>query len=184
LLVSAATLAAAALVAAALSPTRALPRAAAQAAGLNGTWVLAGDPTQAEAMISQTIEPALITMAPDLLPAARARLAETTWVPSTITIDASPARIAIGFVGAERRNFDTAPGQPENVYTRSGVRAQLTQNFRPDGSVQQQFVAMDGTQWHVLSADGGGQSMTLDVVLRSQRLAREITFRLTYQRAG
>jgi hypothetical protein len=167
----------------ALAPYDAPPHAAAQAPSpLNGTWQLSGDPTQAAAMIQQTIEPALAVMTPDLQRVARARLAETTWVPSTITVTTAPNRIAVGFAGAENRTFDTAPGQPQSVFSRSGVRAQMTQTFRPDGGIEQQFVALDGTQWHMLVPDANGQVMYLEVLLRSPRLGQDIRFRLVYQR--
>lgn len=154
----------------------------AQAPTLNGMWRLATDPGQAQASISQSIEPALGALRPDLQQVARARIAESTWVPSTITVASTPARISIDFVGAEHRTFDSAPGAPQNVYSRSGVRAQLTQSYRPDGGIQQQFVALDGTQWNNLLPDASGQRMVLDVTLRSQRFTHDIQFRLAYVR--
>lgn len=168
--------------AAAFAPGRAVPAALAQAPALNGTWQLMGDPGQAQAMIQQQVEPALVAMAPDLQRVARARIAETTWVPSTITIATEPTRIALTFAGAESRTFDTAPGQPQSVYSRSGVRAQMTQSFRPDGGIEQQFVAIDGTQWHMLVPDPSGRSMVLQVLLRSPRLGHDVRFQLMYQR--
>lgn len=158
------------------------PPAGAQSPVLSGTWRLSGDPASAQASIQQSVEPALVAMAPDLQRMARARIAETTWVPSTITIAATPARISVAYAGAENRTFDTPPGQPQNVYSRSGVRAQLTQTYLSDGSIQQQFVAMDGQQLNVLLPDPSGRTLFLDVTMRSPRFSQEIRFRLAYQR--
>ncbi len=169
--------AAALLIAAALGAP-----ATAQSPALSGTWRLQGDPASAQAAIQHSVEPALAALAPDIQRLARARVAETTWVPSTITIAATPARISVAYAGAENRTFDTAPGQPQNVYSRSGVRAQLTQSYLPNGSIQQQFVAMDGQQFNVLAPDAGGHTLYLDVTMRSPRFSQEIRFRLTYQR--
>lgn len=170
------------LAAAVMAPALHAPAAGAQSPALSGTWRLAGDPASAQASIQQSVEPALTTLAPDLQRLARARIAETTWVPSTITIAATPARISVAYAGTENRTFDTPPGQPQNVYSRSGVRAQLTQSYLPDGSIQQQFVAMDGQQFNVLLPDPSGRTLFLDVTMRSPRFSQEIRFRLAYQR--
>ncbi|HEY8431240.1 MAG TPA: hypothetical protein VIL20_22830 [Sandaracinaceae bacterium] len=154
----------------------------AQSPSLSGTWRLQGDPAAAQAAIQQSVEPAIRTLAPDLQRLARARIAETTWVPSTITITATPARISVAYAGEENRTFDTAPGQPQNVYSRSGVRAQLTQTYLPNGGIQQQFVALDGQQFNVLMPDPSGRLLYLDVTMRSPRFSQEIRFRLVYQR--
>jgi hypothetical protein len=160
-------------------------RAVAQSPALSGTWRLAGDPASMQTTVQQQwIEPALATLTPDIQRLARARIAESTWIPATITVVATPVRIAVTFQGAENRTFDTAPGQPQNVYSRSGVRAQLTQTYRNDGAIQQQFVAMDGTQFHWLVPDASGRTPYLDVQLQSPRIPTPIRFRLTYQRAS
>lgn len=161
----------------------ALPGSA-QAPTLNGTYRLAGDPAAMQASVQQQwIEPALATLTPDIQRLARARIAESTWVPATIVVNATPARISLTFQGAENRTFDSAPGEAQNVYSRSGVRAQLTQSYRTDGGIQQQFVAMDGTQFNWLVPDGSGRTLFLDVQLQSPRIPTPIRFRLTYQRA-
>jgi hypothetical protein len=166
------------------TPAAMAPSADAQAPALSGTWRLASDPMQAQATVSQSVEPALVALRPDLQQYARSRIAETTWIPSTITIAATPARISVDLQGAEHRTFDTPPNQAQNVYSRSGVRASLTQSLRPDGGVQQTFVAMDGTQWNVFVPDPSGQRMVLDVTLRSPRFTQDIHFQLVYVRAG
>jgi len=63
------------------------------------------------------------------------------------------------------------------------VRAQLTQTYLPNGSIQQQFVAMDGQQFNVLMPDPNGRLLYLDVTMRSPRFSQEIRFRLVYQRS-
>lgn len=159
-------------------------RAAAQAPSLNGTWRLVGDPAAMQAGIQQqAIEPAIATLTPDIQRLARARIAETTWVPATIVIAATPARISVNLQGAENRTFATAPGQPQNVYSRSGVRARLTQSYRSDGAIQQQLVAMDGTQYNWFVPDPNGRTLYLDVQMQSPRIPTLIRFRITYQRA-
>ena len=187
-------LASVALLGAALAPSGLLPSAGrahdtqkrpnAQKQGpspaINGTWRLAGSVQQAQQTVQQAVEPAVAPLTPDIQRLARARIAETTWVPQTITIQATPARILITYAGSENRTFDTPPGQPENVYSRSGVRAQMIQQFRPDGGIEQRFQAMDGVQHNFLSANGN--ELHLDVLMTSPRIQGEIRFRISYQR--
>lgn len=147
---------------------------------LNGTWRLAGSLQEAEATIANAVNPAVTPLAPDIQRMARARIAESTWVPQTITIAASAAEISVTLAGSENRSFVTPPGQPQNVYSRSGVRAQLIQQFRPDGGLEQSLRAMDGTQVNFYTPHNG--QLYLDVMMTSRRLAGEIRFRLAYQR--
>jgi hypothetical protein len=150
---------------------------------LNGTWQLAGSPEQALQVVAAAIEPAVAPLAPDIQRLARARIAETTWIPNQLVIQATPAQISVQFVGTDNRTFDTAPGQAQNVYSRSGVRAQMIQTYRPDGGIEQRFRALDGTQFNFLVPDPNGQTLNLDVLMQSQRLAQEIRFRVQFQRA-
>lgn len=153
-----------------------------QSASLGGRWVVQGNAGQLRQMVQQSVEPAIAQLSPDLQQYARQRVAESTWIPATIVINATPQRIAVQYQGEENRTFDSAPGQAQNIFSRSGVRAAVTQIFRPDGGIQQQFVAMDGRQVNILVPNGN--SLNLDVVLESPRLSRPITFRLVYNRAG
>jgi hypothetical protein len=164
---------------AALAPAS---RSTGQSPAIAGTWrIQGGNASQAQQAVSQAVEPAIRALAPDLQQYARTRIAETTWVPVTIrVIAATPQRITIEYQGSENRTFDTPPGQATNVYSRSGVRAQMTQTYRPDGGIQQQFVALDGTQWNSLMPQGS--TLYLDVRMQSPRLSQPINFRLTYDR--
>ena len=167
---------------AALAPLTTDAQMMGAASPLSGTWRIQGSVQQAQATVQQAVEPAITALRPDLQPLARSRIAESTWVPSTITIQASPQQISIALVGAEQRTLAGPPNQPQNVYSRSGVRASMTQSFRPDGGIQQAFVAMDGTQYNQFTPDPSGQRLTLDVLMQSQRFAQDIRFRLTYER--
>jgi hypothetical protein len=173
-----AALAGSALIAAALFPDV----GSTQAPQLAGAWTIDGNPGQLRQMVQQAIEPALGGLNPEMQTYARNRVAETTWIPATIRVTTTAANITVQYEGEENRTFNTAPGQPQNVFSRSGVRAAVTQVFRPDGGIQQQFVAMDGTQINVLTP--AGNRMNLDVQLTSPRLSRPIQFRLVYNRAG
>ncbi len=149
---------------------------------LNGTWRLATPRPQAQQSIQQAIGPAVARLNPDMQRMARARLAESTWVPDQVTIAASATQISIAVAGQENRTFTSTPGQPQNVYSRSGVRASLTQLFRPDGAIEQQLRAMDGTQYNFYTPQAGGGALSLDVLIQSQRLTGDIRFRVQFTR--
>ena len=151
-----------------------------QGGAVQGTWTYAGAVEQGTQLIQQAVEPVIGLVTPDLQRFARARVYETAWVPATIIIQSAPDRIHIEYTGAEHRTFETAPGAPQNVYSRSGVRAQMVQVFRPDGGIDQRFTALDGVQVNMLT--GNGQQMFLDVSMTAPRLPREIRFRLAYRR--
>lgn len=173
---------AATALAGAMAP-RAQGQGGAPSPALNGTWQLAGSPEQALQTVAAAVEPAVAPLAPDIQRLARARIAETTWIPNQLVIQATPAQISVQFIGADNRTFDTAPGAAQNVYSRSGVRAQMIQTYRPDGGIEQRFRAMDGTQFNFLVPEPNGQTLNLDVLMQSQRLAQEIRFRVQFQRA-
>ena len=149
---------------------------------LTGSWQLASSPEQALQTVAAAVEPAVAPLAPDIQRLARARIAETTWIPNQLVIQATPAQISVQFIGSDNRTFDTAPGQAQNVYSRSGVRAQMIQTYRPDGGIEQRFRALDGTQFNFLVPDPNGQTLNLDVLMQSQRLAQEIRFRVQFRR--
>ncbi|HJL16994.1 MAG TPA: hypothetical protein RMH99_15120 [Sandaracinaceae bacterium LLY-WYZ-13_1] len=169
-------------VCAALAPGGSTAQAPQPSPSLPGTWRLDGDLAQARQTVRQAVEPALASLTPDIQRLARARIAETTWVPQTIEIQASSDRIHVAFEGSESRTFETTPGQPQNVFSRSGVRASLTQSFRSDGGIQQQFRAMDGTQYNFLIPQSDGQHLNLDVLMQSRRLNDDIRFSLRYRK--
>ena len=149
---------------------------------LNGTWRLAGTLEQAQATVAAAVEPAVATLTPDIQRLARVRIAESTAVPNAIEIQAAAAQIHVAIVGGENRAFDSAPGAPQNVYSRSGVRAELTQTYRPDGAIEQRFRAIDGTQWNFYTPQPDGQTLHLDVLMRSRRLTQDVRFQLTFVR--
>lgn len=148
---------------------------------LNGMWRLQGPVEEARASVQAAIQPALATLTSDIRRLAEARIAESTGIPSTVEIQAQPDRIVVAIVGEETRTFDSAPGAPQNIYSRSGVRAQLTQTYRPDGGIEQRFHAMDGTQWNFFTPQPNG-TLHLDVLMRSRRLTQDIRFRLVFTR--
>lgn len=151
---------------------------------LTGTWVLAGSVEEARATVQSAVQPAVTPLTPDIQRMARARIRESTGVPTQIVIEARPEMMRLVITGDDNHTFESAPGASQNVYSRSGVRAQLTQTYRPDGGIEQRFRAMDGTQWNFYTPQPGGRTLHLDVLMRSQRLARDIRFRLVYQRGG
>ncbi|HHH28260.1 MAG TPA: hypothetical protein ENK57_07940, partial [Polyangiaceae bacterium] len=102
---------------------------------LTGTWRLHGSVAQAQAQIDASVAAAISTLNPDMQRLARARIAESTAVPTAIEIQAQPELIHLALAGTDPRTFESAPGSPQNMYSRSGVRAQLTQTYRPDGGI-------------------------------------------------
>lgn len=151
---------------------------------LSGTWRLQGSVEAARTQIQAAVNPAVAPLTPDIQRMARARISESTGIPTQIVIEATADRLRVQVSGDEEHVFEGAPGASQNVYSRSGVRAQLTQTYRPDGGIEQRFRAMDGTQWNFYSPQSDGRTMFLDVLMRSQRLAGDIRFRLVYTRAG
>lgn len=155
-----------------------------QVPAVAGVWQLAGSVQQAQQAVEQAVQPAIATLTPDMQRLARARIAESTWVPQVVRIAANPTQISVTIEGSENRTFTSTPGQPQNVYSRSGVRAALTQLVRPDGGIEQQLRALDGAQYNIYQAQPDGRSMSLDVTIQSQRLAQDVRFRVMYQRGG
>ncbi|MBX3275181.1 MAG: hypothetical protein KF729_33255 [Sandaracinaceae bacterium] len=151
---------------------------------LNGTWRLDGSVEDARTTVQAAVNPAVAPLTPDVQRMARARIRESTGIPSQIVIQASPERMRLEISGEDAHVFEGAPGESQNVYSRSGVRAQLTQTYRPDGGIEQRFRTLDGTQWNFYTPQPDGQRLYLDVLMRSQRLARDIRFRLSFSRAG
>ena len=86
----------------------------------------------------------------------------------------------LSYSGALSRTFDSAPNAARPIFSRSGVRAQLTQAYRPDGGIEQRFHALDGTQWNFLTPQG--DTLLFDVLMRSRRLTQDVRFRIRYHR--
>lgn len=146
---------------------------------LGGSWVYSGAPAQGEQIVAQAVEPVLAVTRPDIVQIARERIAESTWLPTSIRIRAG-RRLEVALSGSERRVFAGAAGSTIQVPMRHGY-AQLVQTIRPDGGLQQSFTALDGTQQNVFSAGPGG-TMILDVSLQSPQLPSQIHFALEYRR--
>lgn len=151
---------------------------------LNGTWQLHGSLDEARQVRNAAIRPAVAALSPDIRQMARARIAESTAIPTQIQIQAQPELIHLQFTGEDNHTFESAPGASQNVFSRSGVRAQLTQTYRPDGGIEQRFRAIDGTQWNFLSPQPGGRTLHLDVLMRSRRLSQDIRFRLVFTKSS
>lgn len=151
-------------------------------AALNGTWQLEGSLQENQQRVQQTVEQAISTLTPDIQRLARARIAESTQVPTAITIQAAPSQIRVEFGGEGGRTFETPPGQAQNVFSHSGVRARVTQLFRPDGGIEQQFRATDGMQYNFLIPQPDGQHLNLDVLMQSPRLPSDLRFRVSYRK--
>lgn len=149
---------------------------------LSGTWRLATPAAQAAQSIEAAVAPAVAPLRPDMQRLARSRLAESTWVPSQLVIQATAAQISVQVIGQENRTFTSTPGQPQNVYSRSGVRASMTQLFRPDGGLEQQLRAMDGTQYNFYIPSTDGRTLNLDVLIQAQQLSQDVRFRVAFTR--
>jgi hypothetical protein len=164
-----------------LAPSQGTGQRRARAATIAGTWRYDGPAAQGAEIVRQAVEPVVGMMDPRLQPVARERIAESTWLPTQIRIGAQRTRLEVALTGRERRTFRSAPGRMISVPMRAGQYAQLTQMIRPDGSLQQDFVAIDGVQQNIYVPTG--RTMVLDVTLRSQALPTEIHFQLNYRRA-
>jgi hypothetical protein len=150
--------------------------------GVNGTWRFAGAPADGEMIVRQAVEPVVGMLRADLQPVARERIAESTWLPTQIRIGARGTRVQVALNGQERRTFTTRAGAPSQVALRTpGQYATLTQTVHPDGSLEQVFVALDGTQRNVY-VPGPNGTMVLDVTLESPVLRAPIHFQLDYRR--
>jgi hypothetical protein len=155
----------------------------ARQSGIAGTYRYAGSPEQGQMIVAQAVEPVLAMMRPNMQQLARERIAESTWLPTTIRIRAPRGRVEVALTGAERRTFQSPIGSPVQVpMRRPGEYAQLTQILRSDGALQQDFVAIDGVQQNIYVPVENG-AMVLDVTLRSPALPSEIHFQLEYQRS-
>ncbi|MCZ7677489.1 MAG: hypothetical protein M5U28_01410 [Sandaracinaceae bacterium] len=171
------------LAAAVMAPALHAPAAGAQSPALSGTWRLAGDPASAQASIQQSVEPALTTLAPDLQRLARARIAETTWVPSTITIAATPGAHLGGLRGHREPHLLTRPRASRRTSTAAAACARSSRRATCPTAAS----SSSSSRWTASSSTcscpiRSGRTLFLDVTMRSPRFSQEIRFRLAYQR--
>ncbi|MGE3635368.1 MAG: hypothetical protein AB7P00_36030, partial [Sandaracinaceae bacterium] len=92
---------------------------------------------------------------------------------------APPPRAPVA--GQAPRPSTSSPGPAQTIYRRSGARASLPQVFRPDGGLEQQLRAMDGTQYNFyIPVDS--RSLNLDVLIESDQLSGQVRFRIPFVR--
>ena len=148
---------------------------------LAGRWSYLGAASNGERIVTDAVEPVIAQLPPDIQQIARERIAESTWLPTTVRIGARRGQLRVDLRGQQRRTFAGAPGATIQVPMRHGY-AQLVQTLRPDGALQQDFTAIDGVQRNVF-VPGPNGTMVLDVTMRSPTLPTDIHFQLQYRRA-
>ena len=145
-----------------------------------GRWTFNGSVPEGEAIVAQSVEPALMYVRPNIQALARERIAESTWLPEHIRIRVRRDHVTVDLRGQEHRVFAGQTGRPIQVRTRHGY-AELTQYLDANGALHQRFVALEGTQHNIYHPEENGR-MRLEVRLESPSLPQPVHFTLNYRR--
>jgi hypothetical protein len=115
-------------------------------------------------------------------PIARGRLRRTNQPYQRIVIGFGNGQVSIA---VDRRSPIVTPanGTPVDWAREDGERLKVSTEWA-NGRLEQTFEAEDGRRINAYSLSPDGRTLTLSVTLTSPRLARPITYKLVYDRAG
>jgi hypothetical protein len=151
------------------------------ARSLAGTWVLAVPEETARASIEAGIAAATAGLPPLVDGLAARELRARLVLAPTITFVIASDRIEARFPHA---SFSTAPGAPATypVPDAAPETMEVVQLLR-GGRLEQIFTTRRGRRWSTYTVADDGARMTLDAVVRSDRLATDVRYRIPYRRA-
>ncbi len=155
------------------------PAAAAQSPGLNGTFEL--EPG-AEAKVVAAITSGTASMNFIKRPIARSRLKKTNLPPyGTVRIAHTPTEVSIDMDG---RAPILTPADGKTIkWKRPEDGEILDVNTVWEGSaLKETFVAGDGSRENLFTPSADGQTMTMQVTIRSPQLKQPIVYRIDYRR--
>lgn len=158
----------------------ALPAAAsAQESSMRGTWTIN---RQASDDVNRAIETAVARMSFITRPIARGRLRRTNPVYNRVVVNYTPQTVSTTF---DQRHAIESPanGQPIKWTREDGEKFDLSTEWQ-QGRLVQTFRAEDGTRTnsYVVSADGN--TLTMNVTIRSPKLPQPLTYKLVYNKAS
>jgi hypothetical protein len=163
-----------------LAAALALPAAAsAQESSMRGTFTL--DRAQSDD-VNRAIETAVSKMSFVTRPIARGRLRRTNQPYQRVTINFTQSEIT---VTTDQRRPITSPanGQPVKWTREDGEVFDLSTEWQT-GRLVQSFRAEDGSRTNTFSISADGRVLTMNVTIRSPRLASPLTYKLVYNRAS
>jgi hypothetical protein len=155
---------------------------AALAASLSGTWTLAVSASEARASLDQGIAAATASLPPVVDSLAASQLRARLVISPSITLSVTPARIEARLGHA---TFDSVPGVAATVPVPSDTSTtmQVVQLLRA-GRLEQVFTTDGGRRWSTFTPSADGTRLTLDAIVRSERLPTDVRFSIPYRRAG
>jgi hypothetical protein len=147
---------------------------------LSGRWELAITQPQAEQVVHRAAAQATSGMLPLVSGMTARELRSRNPVNGAFTLQVTPARVVAEF---ETSRFDSAPSRPVQT-TVPGERdsMELVQVLR-GGRLEQIFTTDRGRRWSMFTPSADGSQLTLEVVVTSNILPREMRYELPYRRA-
>ena len=144
---------------------------------LSGQWQFAGGHYQ-RSSVEQAIDDVVDEMNVFVRGIARSRLEDANRVPPEIVIEPNGENLTVQ-IGEETY---TGPISGETVRVRNpeGGISRMRYKFR-DGSLYQIFRAEDGDRINVFTPREDGQGVSMWVTMRSDRLPKDVKYRLSYQ---
>jgi len=152
------------------------------AASVRGTWTLAISEAEAQRAVEGGIAAAVAHLPAVVDGLAARELRSRIVVSPQITFVVSPDRIEARFAHA---SFRTVPGTPARttVPGDASTTMEVVQLLRA-GHLEQIFTTDGGRRWSTFTPSEDGARLTLDTVIRSERLPTDVRFRLPYRRSG
>lgn len=113
-------------------------------------------------------------------PIARSRLKKTNLPYQTIRIEETPAQVS---VASDHRAPVVTPADGKTIrWRREDGELFDVNSVWEEGRLKQTFVAEDGSRENLFSLSPDGQTLTMQVTIRSGKLPAPIVYRLNYMR--
>lgn len=148
---------------------------------VSGEWRLVGGRAAAQREIDRAIDVTTSGMLPLVSGMAARELRARNPVRERLTIDASSQQIRV--VHGEVR-FETVPGHPARMQVPGDddTTMEVVQLFR-DGRFEQIFTTSRGRRWNSYTPSSDGSTLTMEAVVSSDQLPRDLRYTLRYRRA-
>lgn len=145
-----------------------------------GVWRIEQSRTEARGVVNQAIERCVSAMNFFVRGIARTKLRDGTPVHDRIDLEfRGDDRVTVRFEG--REGYTTRLGQTERRRNPNGQEMRVTQRFRPNGHLEQEFATDDGTRWYVYMPLRDGR-LRVKTTTGSPRMPQPMWFLLDYHR--
>ncbi len=153
------------------------PAASPQAPALNGTFTLASSPD----VVTTAITTGTASMNFIKRPIARSRLKKTNLPPyQTVKFEYPPNEVSIQM---DTRKPVVTPADGKSIkWTREDGEVFDVTSVWEGGALRETFVAGDGSRENLFEPGPDGQTMTLQVTIRSPQLKQPIVYKLDYRK--